>query len=244
MNKAKKRVTSRQPASPHTFTPACVGLIMDGNRRWAKARGLSREQGHLRGYERIKKFVTWAHQFGVKHLVVYGLSTENWKRSPEEVSHLLTLLRKLVSEGVGRMPHVGAVHCIGERYMFPIDLQRAIKKMEQRRRGYSGLTLWLALSYGGRAEIVAAINKLLHSARTVHKKITEEDVRAALYTADMPDPDLIIRTSGEMRLSNFLTWQSAYSELFFTPTYWPDFSKKEFAGILKAYAKRQRRFGA
>lgn len=219
-------------------------MIMDGNRRWAKAHGLRREEGHLRGYERVKQFVHWAHQFGIKHVVVYGLSTENWKRSPEEVGYLLVLLRRLVSEGVKDMPDVGTVHFIGERYMFPKDIQRSMVRTERDRKHHTGITLWLALSYGGRAEIVAAVNKLLRSARARSKTITEKDVRRAMCSAHMPDPDLIIRTSGEMRLSNFLTWQSAYSELFFTPTYWPDFSKKEFAGILKVYAKRQRRYGA
>jgi undecaprenyl diphosphate synthase len=222
--------------------PQCVGIILDGNRRWAKARGLPTLEGHRVGLlETYKNIAKHAGARGVGHLVAFMFSTENWQRSEEEVGYLMNLFRaagtkhlqELIDENI-------RVRFVGQHERFAPDLQEIMAKIEADSAAKSGMTAWICLSYGGRAEIIAAVNRLLEEGR---ETVSEEELRGAMWSADMPDPDLIIRTSGEQRLSNFLTWQGVYSELFFTNTFWPDFSPAEFDAILAEYAVRERRRG-
>lgn len=219
--------------------PVCVGIILDGNRRWAKARGLSTLEGHRAGMEKVKEAARFVRESGVAHLVVFAFSTENWNREPAEVSYLMDLLRESIQKEMQELGKEGVrVRFVGERERFSPDLQQAMDDVEKETRGNIAITLWVCLSYGGRAEIVAAANAAAESG-----EITEESLTKNMWTAEMPDPDIIIRTSGEQRLSGFLTWKSIYSELFFTDTKWPDFSEKEFDAILAEYATRERRRG-
>lgn len=222
--------------------PQCIGMIMDGNRRWAKAQGLSALKGHEAGFSKLKDVVRWAKVRGVKHLMVYAFSTENWNRSEEEVSYLMDLMRRVFKPGAEELEEIkqegGRLRFVGQRERFSKDLQEALAYAEKDTQE-GGLTLWVGLSYGGRAEILHAAAELQKSGELV----TEESFAAKLWTAGMPDPDIIIRTSGEERLSGFLPWQGVYSELFFTKTYWPDFSEAEFDTILAEYAVRERRHG-
>ncbi len=224
-----------------TNAPHAIGIIMDGNRRWAKERGLPTLEGHRKGSEKIRDVCRWAYGAGVKEVILYAFSTENWNRSPEEVSYLLDLfeealpplLKDIRKEG-------GRIRFIGERERFPEKLQGTMRALEEESADGTRGTLAIALSYGGRSEILAAVNALLARRARV---ADEASLKEAMWSAGLRDPDLIIRTGGEQRLSNFLTWQSAYSELFFTETKWPDFSKEEFDVILEAYGARERRHG-
>lgn len=214
---------------------------MDGNRRFAKERGLSSFEGHRRGYEKLKEILQWGKDSGVSHLIVYGFSTENWNRSSEEVSYLLDLFRMILSKELEEMKRIGArIICIGERNRFPKDLIALMEKAEIETADLRGPTFVLALSYGGRTEIVEAMRKLLASEE---KDVTEKSFEKFLWTRGIPDPDLIIRTGGEMRLSGFLPWQSVYSELLFSKSLWPDFSKEEFDSMLSEFSSRKRNFG-
>jgi undecaprenyl diphosphate synthase len=219
--------------------PTCIGIIMDGNRRWARERGLPTLEGHRQGYDKLKDVAKWAHDAGIKHLVVYALSTENWNRSEEEVNYLMDLFRTMVEDGVESLKKQNArARFVGDLARFPDDIRQRMAEINAEDT-QAELDVWISASYGGRLEITEA-------ARTLQKngyEITEENIRKHMWTAGMPDPDLIIRTSGEQRLSNFLIWQAAYAELFFTDTYWPAFTKDEFNAILKAYVTRERRFG-
>lgn len=217
----------------------CVGIIMDGNRRWAKARGLPKLEGHRTGADKLKDTVRFVREHGIKHLAVYAFSTENWSREPAEVSYLMDLFRKLVQKEIKELGKEGVRVCFaGQRDRFSPDLQDSMDKSEEETEKNDAITLWICLSYGGRAEIAAAANAAAKSG-----KITEETLAKNLWTAEMPDPDIIIRTGGEKRLSGFLTWQSVYSELFFTDTLWPDFKEEEFNSILAEFAHRERRRG-
>lgn len=221
--------------------PACVGIIMDGNRRWAKAKGMLPHEGHRAGYETLKKIVTWAREIGVKNLIVYAFSTENWQRSKIEVRFFLALFGTVLKNMSDELHKEGVqVSFIGDRERFPGALQKEMARTEEETRGNKGVRLLVAVSYGGRAELARAVTILAKKKPT---DISEKDIEDALFTAGTPDPDIIIRTGGEMRLSNFLLWQGAYSELFFTKTLWPDFSKREFNKILDEYASRERRRG-
>jgi len=217
--------------------PDAIGIIMDGNRRYAKALGLSSLEGHQRGYEKLKELAGWTQEAGVRELTVYAFSTENWNRSEEEVSYLLKLLEHAISTGLEDIEQNGwHIRFIGQRERFSPGFRQKMRSVEERTRGNDGGTLVIALSYGGRAEILDALKR-------IDGEVTEESLRSAMWSRDLLDPDLIIRTGGEMRLSNFLMWQSAYSELFFTKTLWPDFSKEEFVSILREYESRERRMG-
>jgi len=217
----------------------CVGIILDGNRRWAKARGLPTLEGHRAGMETVTNAVRFIRESGVKHLAVYAFSTENWNRESAEVSYLMSLFREAMQKQMRELGKEGIrIRFVGQRERFSADLQKAMHNTEEDTRRNDAFTLWVCLSYGGRAEIVAAAN-----AAAGNGDITEESFARHLWTAEMPDPDIIIRTSGEKRLSGFLTWQSVYSELFFTDTKWPDFSKEEFDSILAEFAQRERRRG-
>ncbi|MEK7208399.1 MAG: polyprenyl diphosphate synthase [Patescibacteria group bacterium] len=223
------------------MSPQCVGIIMDGNRRFARERGLPTLEGHRRGYEKLKEALKWVRECGASYLVVYAFSTENWNRTAEEVSYLMDLFRLVFRKELGGFKKDGyRVRCIGERERFAPDLQEMTRNAEEETAGGAGPTLVLALSYGGRAEILAAANAAIEGGE---RALTEERFRRYFWSHDIPDPDLIIRTGGEMRLSGFLPWQSVYSELFFTDTYWPDFSKEEFFSILDGFSERTRNFG-
>ncbi len=220
---------------------ACVGIILDGNRRWAKEHGLPKLEGHRVGLlETLKKTVRFVQARGIPHLAVYLFSTENWNREKTEVSYLMDLFRRVVKNEMEELKSAGVrVRFAGERERFSADIQAMMQDIEKDTGINSTLTLWCCMSYGGRAEIVAAAR----ATAAAEEEITEESLSSHLWTAEMPDPDIIIRTSGEQRLSGFLTWQSVYSELFFTPTNWPDFSLEEFDAILAEYAERERRGG-
>lgn len=221
--------------------PRCVGIIMDGNRRWAKGKGMLPYEGHRVGYETLKETVTWAREAGVKDLIVYAFSTENWQRSKTEVRFFLALFSKVLKNMSDELHKEGVqVSFIGDRERFPEALQKEMARIEEETKGNKGIHLLVAVSYGGRAELARAATILTKKKLA---NISEKDIEGALFTTGIPDPDLIIRTGGEMRLSNFLLWQVAYSELFFTKTLWPDFSKREFTAILSEYASRERRRG-
>lgn len=223
--------------------PKCIGIIMDGNRRWAKARGENSLAGHTAGYKKLKEIVLLAEEAGVRHLIFYAFSTENWKRSGMEVSFLLSLLADALEEELKNVQNSSTrFRFIGEREHFDERLRSAQGRLEEATRDKNGITVVLALSYGGRREIVAAVNALL--VESDRGAIDEPMFVEQLSTKGIPDPDIIIRTGGEKRLSNFLLWQGAYAELFFSDTLWPDFSKEEFLKILQEYAARERRFGA
>jgi len=219
--------------------PACVGIILDGNRRWAKENGVSKLEGHRAGTETLKKTVRFVRDSGVKHLIVYAFSTENWNRDKDEVSYLMDLFREAIQKEMSELGKENVrVRFVGQRGRFSEDLQQSMGEIEKETEKNEAITLWVCLSYGGRAEIVAAANSAAKS-----DLITEELLAKNLWTSEMPDPDIIIRTGGEKRLSNFLLWQSAYSELFFTDTLCPDFNKEEFDAILTEFATRERRRG-
>ena len=224
---------------PESKTPQCVGIILDGNRRWAKAKGLPALAGHTEGLNNLERIVRAAKEAGVKHLVVYAFSTENWKRSQEEVSHLMGLILTAAKQHLKRLVEEKVqVKIIGQRERLAPDVRETIEEIEKESQN-GVFTLWVCLSYGGRAEI-------LEAARAMQKngeEVTEESFAKHLWSAGMPDPDIIIRTGGVERLSNFLSWQSVYSELFFIDTLWPDFSEAELGRILSEYGTRERRMG-
>lgn len=221
--------------------PECIGIIIDGNRRWAKAQGLQAHLGHKRGGEIIRNTIMWAKEAGVKHIIFYTFSTENWNRSEEEKTYLFELLKNILDKEIRSLAKERVrVWCIGQRERFNKDLQEKMNEIEEVTRHNTECTVTFALSYGGRAEITHTINTFLKNGA---REVTEDEVSKALWTKDIPDPDIIIRTGGEKRLSNFLPWQGVYSELFFTDTFWPAFSKEEFIGILGEYATRERRRG-
>lgn len=221
--------------------PQHIGIIMDGNRRWAKAHGLPSLEGHRRGYDKLKEVGEWCVSRGIKVLTVYAFSIENWSRTAREVSYLMDLFyRALHTEIDEFMRRDIRVRVIGRREGLPEKVRIGANEAEDRTKNNTRGTLQLAINYGGRAEIVDAIRLL--AARGAD--ITEETISANLYAPEVAPPDLIIRTSGERRLSGFLTWESVYSELYFTDTHWPDFSETDLDTALAWYASRSRRFGA
>lgn len=224
-----------------TTTPQCIGIIMDGNRRYARERGISTMEGHSAGSEKLKEVMRWAREAGIKHVIVYAFSTENWNRSRNEVMYLLRLFKRILTKELTAIKRDGfRVRCVGLLSRFSREMQKIMKKAEEETAGQTGPTLALALSYGGRAEILEAANRAIANGE---KKLNEKTFGKYLWTNDIPDPELIIRTSGEQRLSGFLPWQGVYSELFFTKTYWPALSRNEFFSILNEYGNRQRRIG-
>jgi len=226
--------------SDASTTPTCIGIIMDGNRRWAKAQGKATIEGHRKGRETLEQTARWCEEKGIKHLVVYAFSTENWNRSEEEVEGLLGLIREYLSQQLLRKDRERvAIHIVGDLSRFPRDIQDSIERLHNENPTNPEHHAWVAMSYGGRAEIAAAVNHCVEKG----EEVTEETFGKLLWTAGMPDPDIIIRTGGQQRLSNFLTWSSVYSELFFTDTPWPAFSKEEFESILEGFAQRKRNYG-
>ena len=227
--------------------PRHVAIIMDGNGRWAAARGLPRVEGHRRGVEALRRAVRAAHELGVRHLTLYSFSAENWSRPAEEVSDLMNLLRMFIRRDLSEL-HKGDVRIkvIGEREGLPSDIRGLLEEAEQLTRGNSGLHLVVAFNYGGRQEIVSAVRRIAEAVREGRLDPDAIDVGVVadhLDTADVPDPDLVIRTSGELRISNFLLWQSAYAEFVFLPLHWPDFDKAAFEEALASFRSRQRRYG-
>jgi len=224
--------------------PKHIGIIMDGNGRWAEARGLPRIEGHRRGVERTKEVIEAAVDLGLRALTLYTFSTENWRRPSAEVTTLMKLLEiYLTKELEGLIKNDIVFRAIGEIQRLPEHIQRIIRIAEEKTSPNKGMILAVALSYSGRDEILRAVKKVL-AAGVKPDELTEEIFQSYLDTAGILPPDLIIRTSGEMRISNFLLWQAAYSEFYFTDTLWPDFSKDEFLLAIQDYQRRERRFGA
>ena len=224
--------------------PLHVAIIMDGNGRWATARGLPRVAGHREGAKAVRRTVEAAIAQGVRYLTLFAFSSENWRRSPGEVADLTFLLKHYLRGELNEMHAQGVcLKIIGERERFGPNLTGELAAAEARTAGNSKLTLVMALSYGGRADIVAAARKAI-AAGMAPAELSEQNFAALLETGGIPDPDLLIRTSGEVRISNFLLWQTAYSELLFTDVLWPDFDAAAFAAALDEYATRERRFGA
>lgn len=233
--------------SQEMVIPGHIALILDGNGRWAKKRGLPRTMGHKEGCVTVEKTVEIAARMGVKYLTVYGFSTENWKRSAEEVGALMQLFRYYMVRllKVATSNNV-RVRMIGDRTRFDRDIIEGINRLESETRNNTGLTFVIAVNYGGRDEITRAVKKLAADCATGRRQaeeITEEVIQSYLDTADMPDPDLLIRTSGELRLSNYLLWQLAYTEIYVTDCLWPDFDQAEMEKAIAAYNGRERRFG-
>ena len=217
-----------------------LAIIMDGNGRWAEARRLPRLMGHRAGADALDRVMHYCREAGIRYLTVYAFSTENWKRSEDEVSGLMKLLAHFVTTKADELVRNGVrFRAIGRRNDLSEKLRGQIAALEERTKG-GDFTLLVALSYGGRAEIVDAVNAALQAGET---SLTEESFASYLYAPDIPDPDLIIRTSGELRTSNFLLWESAYSEYYFTDVLWPDFDRAEFDKAIAAYATRERRMG-
>lgn len=223
--------------------PEHVAIIMDGNGRWAESRGLARFEGHKAGTENLRQIIKTSVEFGVKHLTIYAFSTENWGRPKEEVNGLMTILETVIDRELKELNAEGVRIChIGRLEAMPKRVRNKVEHAVQLTQKNDRLILNVAWNYGGRDEIVHAIQEIVREGTTV-ELVTEELVSQHMYTQCSPDPDLIIRTSGEMRLSNFLIWQSAYSEWYATATLWPDFNKDEFQKAIDAYGQRKRRFG-
>jgi undecaprenyl diphosphate synthase len=228
--------------------PSHVAIIMDGNGRWAKQRLLNRIKGHEKGAEAVRETVKACRELGVPHLTLYAFSTENWQRPAHEVEALMGLLKRFLETEAENMVSNGIrLSVIGEVAHLPADVRAPLDAALVRTRANAGLRLTLALSYGSRHELVHAARQLAAAVQRgalAPEDIDEQTLGAHLYTHDLPDPDILIRTSGEQRLSNFLLWQLAYTELFFTPTLWPDFTREELVAIIGAFQQRERRFGA
>lgn len=223
--------------------PTCIGFIMDGNRRWATEQNLPTLEGHKAGYETFKNIVEHLHERHIAHGVFYAFSTENWKRSEEEVGYLLELLgtglRELLNrEETEKETRRVRIRFIGDRSAFSETLQGLMTDIEEKTREYTDTTIWIAVSYGGRSELIDAVKKLDRK-----EEVTEESLRAHLWSGEMPDPDLVVRTGGQQRISNFLLWHIAYSEFFFPKKYWPDFSPEDLDEVITAFTERQRNFG-
>ena len=224
-----------------------VAIIMDGNGRWAELRGFARTAGHHRGVERVRDIVKAAPGLGVEVLTLFAFSTENWHRPGYEIAVLMSLFRRYIVREVDEVDRNDVrVTFIGDRSRLPNDLRRLMDQTERRTAGNGGLHVQVALSYGARAEIADAVRKLaaeVAAGRLDPEEIAETHVTGALHTAGVPDPDLVIRTSGEMRVSNFLLWQAAYAEFAFVEECWPDFTPEIFERVLDDYARRERRYG-
>ncbi len=226
--------------------PEHIAIIMDGNRRWAKENNLDTASGHKEGAENLKRIAKFANKIGIKYLTVYAFSTENWKRTKEEVGAIMKLLKFYILDFFKSYDNNIKVRVIGRTDELPKDIYSEIKKVEEKTKNNTGLVLNIAFNYGGRDEITTATKKIAEKVKNGElniEDITEELISNNLYTAGQPDPDLLIRTSGEERISNFLTWQISYSEFVFTDKYWPAFSNQDLLETIAIYQKRTRRFG-
>ena len=228
--------------------PRHVAIIVDGNGRWAKQRGMNRIRGHEEGATSVKAIVRATREIGIPWLTLYAFSEENWRRPKVEVEALMVLLKRFLQSEVKEMLDNGIrFQAIGRLHKLPKDVQRTLRETAEQTASNRNMVLTLALSYGGRQEVTDAVRKMIQRVEAGEIRssdITETLLSEHLYTAAMPDPDLLIRTSGECRISNFLLWQIAYAEIHMTPTYWPDFRKEEYVAALIEYQKRERRFGA
>lgn len=234
-------------ATPAFEVPRHVAIIMDGNGRWAAARGLPRGEGHRRGVEALRRTVRAAGEIGIQFVTIFSFSAENWSRPAAEVGELMGLLRRFIRNDLAELHKSNVrVRVIGERDDLPADIARLLVEAEELTRDNDGLTLVVAFNYGSRQEITRAARRIAEAVaagRLQATEITMDTVAGCLDAPDIPEPDLIIRTSGEQRLSNFLLWQAAYSELVFVPTYWPDFDRVALESAIREYQQRERRFG-
>ena len=227
--------------------PRHVAIIMDGNGRWASARGMSRTQGHLEGVKRVEEIIKLAYDLGIKYLTMYAFSTENWSRPPDEVSMIMRTFILVLGQKARELGENGIrINFIGRRQGVPPEVLKAMDESSSLTMGNTAMTLNIAFNYGARAEIVDAIKSIASQAAAGNLEADDVDERlisAHLYTKNQPDPDLLIRTSGEERISNFLLWQLSYAELYFTEKCWPEFDKEQFLKALTTYAQRERRWG-
>jgi len=236
-------MTEIPSAVPLEKIPQHVAIIMDGNGRWALQRGLPRLAGHKAGTENLRRVIRASVEFGVKYLTIYAFSTENWGRPPEEVKGLMYILEDVIDRELNELHKEGVqLRHIGRLERLAPSLQEKVLDAIEVTKNNDRLILNIAFNYGGRDEIVQAIQRMMKDG-ILPEKVTDELVSQYLYTVGVPDPDLIIRTSGELRVSNFLIWQAAYSEWYITPTFWPDFDKDEYRRALEAFAQRDRRYG-
>ena len=228
--------------------PKHIAIIMDGNRRWARKRGLDPKLGHKAGAKTLEKIVRYANKIGLAYITVYAFSKENWKRTEDEVGALMLLLQNYLDEYSKRADTENIkVKVLGDISALPEGMQKSIKNCMERTKENTGVTFNIALNYGGRDEILKAVKKIAQDVKEDKIKIneiTEETISNSLYTAGQPDPDLLIRTSGELRTSNFLPWQIVYSEFVFTDKNWPDFEEKDLDEAIEIYQRRNRKFGA
>ena len=223
--------------------PNHIAIILDGNGRWAKKRGMPRSFGHVKGCENLEDICEVAKELGVKYLTVYAFSTENWKRSKEEVDGLMKLFRNYLKKCIKiSQKNNMRVKVIGDITAFDSDIQESIEKLEDFSKDFTDLHFQIALNYGSRDEITRAVNRMLKAGK-LETPVSEDTISGYLDTAGLPDPDLMIRTSGELRLSNYLLWQLAYSEFYFTDVPWPDFKKEELVKAIEKYNERDRRYG-
>ena len=226
--------------------PNHIAIILDGNGRWAKKRGMPRSFGHVKGCENLEDICEVAKELGVKYLTVYAFSTENWKRSKEEVDGLMKLFRNYLKKCIKiSQKNNMRVKVIGDITAFDSDIQESIEKLEDFSKDFTDLHFQIALNYGSREEITRAVNRMLEDQKAgkLETPVSEDTISGYLDTAGLPDPDLMIRTSGELRLSNYLLWQLAYSEFYFTDVPWPDFKKEELVKAIEKYNERDRRYG-
>ncbi|MGL4438355.1 MAG: isoprenyl transferase [Bosea sp. (in: a-proteobacteria)] len=246
MSLSSESVRQPLPKAAEGQPPLHVAIIMDGNGRWAQARGLPRNEGHRRGVEALRRTVRAATDLGISYLTVFSFSTENWRRPAMEVSFLIALFKRFVRNDLAELHSSNVrVRMIGDRASTPPDIVELITQAEELTKSNTALTLVIAFNYGSRDEVVRATNRLI-AARLASgdaSPLTSAELSTHLDTADLPDPDLVIRTSGEVRLSNFLMWQSAYSELVFTPVLWPDFDHAALDAAVNEFRMRDRRFG-
>ncbi len=242
----KKKVPAEVPAAGQVV-PVNLGIIMDGNGRWAKKRGLPRQAGHVTGARVFRKITKYCEKRGVRYLTVYAFSTENWRRPAEEVDAIMNLLRQYLKESLADFQQENIrTRFIGDRTPLAADIRALMEEAEQTTAHKTGMTLNIALNYGGQQEITAAARRLaqqVQAGELTPEQITEERLQAALYTEDQPPVDMILRPSGEYRLSNFLIWQSAYAEFVFMDVLWPDFTEKDLDRAFAEFARRSRRFG-
>jgi undecaprenyl diphosphate synthase len=229
--------------APLAKIPTHIAIIMDGNGRWAAARGLPRLAGHRAGTENLRRVITACVEFGIKYLTIYAFSTENWRRPKDEVMGLMRILEDVIDKELNELNKQGVqLRHVGHLEALDPKLGQKVKNAVDTTKNNSRLVLSIAWNYGGRDEVVCAIQKMIQDGLKP-EDVTEEKVSSYLFTAGTPDPDLIIRTSGEMRVSNFLIWQGSYSEWYVTPTYWPDFDKEQLRLALESFANRDRRYG-
>jgi undecaprenyl diphosphate synthase len=243
MSNRLRAMSKNGPPIPPERIPQHIAIIMDGNGRWAKQRGLPRLAGHKAGTENLRRIIRASVEFGIRYLTIYAFSTENWNRPREEVDGLMRIVEDVIEKELRELDEQGVqLRHLGKLDQLSPNLQKKVLKAVEQTRHNTRLVLNVAFNYGGRDEIIHAIRQMLVD-KLNPDDVTPEIVSKYLYTAESPDPDLIIRTSGELRVSNFLIWQGAYSEWYVTPTYWPDFGKDELGKALEAYASRDRRYG-